>query len=159
MSNRATEKIMEALSQLLEGFAELQDSLETEYGEEADEDDIDEGETEVKDPDAAIVAELKTAIEGCIETDDYTPEEIANLIAALTEALEEVDPNVFSDTVEEDEEEEEDEDDEDYDDDDDDLDLDDDEDDEDEDEEEDEDDDEDEDDAPKRRAAPKSKRR
>lgn len=160
MSNRATEKIMEALSQLLEGFAELQDSLETEYGEEADEDDIDEGETEVKDPDAAIVAELKTAIEGCIETDDYTPEEIANLIAALTEALEEVDPNVFSDTTDEDEEEEED--DEDYDDDDDDdLDLDDDEDDEDEDEyeEEEEEDDEDEDDTPKRRAAPKSKRR
>ena len=158
MTNRATEKIMEALSQLLEGFAELQDSLDTEYGEDSDDDDDkDTDDVEITDPDAAIIKELKIAIEGSIETDDYTPEEIANLIAALTEALEEVDPNVFSDGSDDDEEEtEEEDDDEDYDDDDDDLDLDDDEEEEVE-EEETEEEDEDDDDAPRKKSTPKGK--
>ena len=124
MAIRATEKIMEALSQLLEGFAELQDTLDTEYGEADDVDDEKAADDDdvVVDPDSLIVKELKLAIEGSIETDDYTPEEIANLIAALTEALEEVDPNIFADADDEEEEEEEDEDEDDYDDDD--LDLD-----------------------------------
>ena len=124
MASRATEKIMEALSQLLEGFAELQDTLDTEYGEADDVDDEKAADDDdvVVDPDSLIVKELKLAIEGSIETDDYTPEEIANLIAALTEALEEVDPNIFADADDEEEEEEEDEDEDDYDDDD--LDLD-----------------------------------
>lgn len=117
MAQRATEKIMEALSQLLEGFAELQDGIESEIGEDLDEseDEEDETESETLDPDAAIVKEMKVAIEGAIETDDYSPEEVANLIASLTEALEEIDPNIFSEVEEEEEEEEE----EDYDDDDD----------------------------------------
>jgi DNA-binding FrmR family transcriptional regulator len=147
---------MEALSQLLEGFAELQDSLDTEYGEVEDDEDKDDDATDIVDPDAAIIKELKIAIEGSIETDDYTPEEIANLIAALTEALEEVDPNVFADSSEDDEEEEE-EDDDDYEDDDDDLDLDEDEDEEEIEEEEEDEDDEDE--APKKRGGAKGRKR
>lgn len=137
MTNRATEKITEALSQLFEGFAELQDLLETELGtseveDEKDEKEEDEGD-EKPDPESALIREMKTAIEVAIETEDYTPEEIATVIATMTEALEEIDPDVFEGEDEEgyaDEEEEDDDLDVDYDDDDDDLDdLDDDEDD------------------------------
>jgi hypothetical protein len=157
MSVRATEKIMEALSQLLEGFAELQDSLDSDLDDEIEDDE----ESEVEDDDIAastpemiVLKHLKSAIEAVIETDDFAPEEIANLIAALTEALEEVDPNIFSESESDEDEEEEEDDDEDLDDEDldfDDDDLDDEDLEEDEDEEEDDDDDdEDEDEAPRK---------
>lgn len=149
MTNRATEKIIEALSQLLEGFAELQDSIESEYSEETEDDDTEEAEeasdAERLDPDAAIVSQMKTAIEAAIETDDYSPEEVANVIASLTEALEEIDPNIFegaeTESADEDEEEYEDEDEDDLDFDDDEYDEDDEDDDEEEEEDEDDDDD------------------
>ena len=111
MTQKATEKIMEALSQLLEGFAELQDVVETEMGVDPDDVDEDESdddaESESLDPDTAMTREVKSAIEGAMESDDYTPEEVANLIAALTEALEEIDPNIFQEEEEEVEEDEE----------------------------------------------------
>ncbi len=126
MSKRATEKIIEALSQLLEGFAELQDSVEADLEDDVEEDEDDEDEEEpaakILDPDAAIVKQMKIAIESVIETDDYTPEEFANIIASLTEALEEIDPNIFEEggvaAEEEDDDDDDDEDDIDFDDDD-----------------------------------------
>lgn len=148
MTTRVTEKIIDALSQLLEGYAELQDAIESEYSEDDVEDESAEDREEgAITPDSALVAEIRSAIEAAMEAEDYTPEEVANLIASLTEALEEIDPNVF-DAEEEDKSEDEEEE---YEEDDDDIDLDeddddyeeyDDDDDDDEDEDEEEDDDE-----------------
>lgn len=120
MAIRATEKIIEALNQLLEGFSELQDAVENEYADD-DEDDSDDERTqrdeagERQDPDNAIVSEMKTAIEASMESEDYTPEEIANVIACLTEALQEIDPNIFEESESDEDEEEEDDDDDDLD--------------------------------------------
>ena len=119
MSVRATEKIMEALSQLLEGFAELQDSLDSDLDDEVegdDESDVDDDDIVASTPEMVVLKHLKSAIEAVIETDDFAPEEIANLIAALTEALEEIDPNIFTEGESEDEDDEDDDDDEDLDD-------------------------------------------
>lgn len=155
MTTKATEKIIEALTQLVEGFAELQEKLEEDYdpsvADDADEkeseteSDGDESETGIEE---AIVTEIKAAVESVIENEDCAPEDLASIVSALSDALEEIDPEVFSHGEVEEEEEEEDEeeyedlDDEDFDDDDyDDEDEDEDEEEEDEDEDEDEDDD------------------
>lgn len=100
MAHRATEKIMEALSQLLEGFAELQDSIESDFeGEEVEEEETEIDEVEELEPDQIVIKEVRSAIESTMETDDFAPEDVANLIAALTEALQEIDPNIFDDTL------------------------------------------------------------
>lgn len=93
MSSKATEKVIEALSNLLEGFAELRESVEKEYAdEETEEDDDEEKGSEL---DLALITEMKAAIEAVIDTDDHSPEEFATLISVFTDALEEVDPHVF----------------------------------------------------------------
>jgi segregation and condensation protein B len=150
MGTKAAEKIVEALTQLVEGFSELQEQLENDYnpgeGEEKDEDEDEESE-ESSDLEDALVTEVRAAVESVIENEDCAPEDLASVISALTGALEEVAPEVFAEEESEEEEEEqeeeyEDEDDEDIDLDDEDFDYDED----DEEEEEDEDEDEDEDD-------------
>lgn len=142
MTSKPTEKIIEALIQLLEGYSELQEALSQEYdkGKVKDEDaDDDDGEGEISpEVDAAIVTEIKAALESVIEGEDYSPEEVAQVITTLTESLEEIDPTVFEHEEQSGLEEDEDEDYDDIDEDDDDYDLDD----EDEDDVEDEDDDE-----------------
>jgi|LauGreDrversion4_2_1035121.scaffolds.fasta_scaffold127412_3 hypothetical protein len=158
MTTKATEKIIEALTQLVEGFAELQEKLEEDYDpeveSESDDDDTDsddeEGATGIEE---AIVTEIKAAVESVIENEDCAPEDLASIVSALTGALEEIDPEVFSHGEAEEEEEEEEEyediDDEDFDEDydeDEDEDDDDDEDEDEDEEEEDEDEDEDDDD-------------
>lgn len=100
MTSKPTEKIIEALTQLLEGYAELQESVAREYGSSGDEDDdrddTDEGEEELSpEVEAALVVEMKAALEAVVEGEDYTPEEVANFITTLTESLEEIDPTVF----------------------------------------------------------------
>lgn len=149
MTTKATEKIIEALTQLVEGFAELQEKLEEDFDPDVASDEDEKTETEDDDEPAAgieeaIVTELKAAVESVIENEDCAPEDLASIVSALTDALEEIDPEVFShgEVEEEEEEEEEDEDYEDIDDDD----FDDDDYDEDEDEEEDEEEEEDDDD-------------
>ncbi len=91
---RATEKIIDALSQLLEGFKELQEHLQNELGAEeiADEPDEAEGNSEI---DAAVVTEMRGAIEAALEGADVTAEDFGEVIAAMTEALEEIDPDIF----------------------------------------------------------------
>jgi hypothetical protein len=151
MSSKAAEKIVEALTQLVEGFAELQEQLENDFGTGSDEDET-EADDETEEASAelqdALVTEVRAAVESVIENEDCAPEDIASVISALTGALEEVAPEVFAEEdeakdeeTEEEEYEDEDEDDIDLDDDDYDYDED-----EDEDEEEEEEDDEDEDD-------------
>ncbi|MCO6431744.1 MAG: hypothetical protein J5J00_12875 [Deltaproteobacteria bacterium] len=104
MTTKATEKIVDALSQLLEGYNELQEFLRQEYGtvgdtyENDDDDDDDDESDEESSPEveAALVTEIKAALESVIESDDFDPEEVANVLTALTEALEEIDPTVFN---------------------------------------------------------------
>jgi hypothetical protein len=153
MSSKAAEKIVEALTQLVEGFAELQEQLENDFGTGSDEDETeadDENEEASAELQDALVTEVRAAVESVIENEDCAPEDIASVISALTGALEEVAPEVFAEEEEAkdeeaEEEEYEDEDEDDIDLDDDDYDYDEDED-EDEEEEEDDDDDEDDDD-------------
>lgn len=100
MTSKATEKIVDALSQLLEGYSELQESLEREYnaGKATDDDDDDDDteETEVNpEVDAAIVTELKSALESVMESEDYGPEEVAQVVSTMTDALQEIDPGIF----------------------------------------------------------------
>ena len=151
MSSKAAEKIVEALTQLVEGFAELQEQLENDFGTGSDEDETDvdeeseEASAELQD---ALVTEVRAAVESVIENEDCAPEDIASVISALTGALEEVAPEVFAEEGEEKDEKTEEEEYEDEDEDEDDIDLDDDDYDydEDEDEEEEEEDDEDDED-------------
>lgn len=146
MSTKAAEKIIDALTQLVEGFAELQERLEEDFDPERAEDESEEDESKNSSLEDALITEVRAAVESVIENEDCAPEDLASVISALTDALEEIAPEVFSQSEEEEEEKDEDED-EDYDDDDDDIDLDDedyDEDEEDEDEDEEKEEDEDE---------------
>ena len=121
MTTKATEKIIDALTQLVEGFAELQEGLEDDLdpaaAAEGDDDDDSEEEVDIED---ALVTEIRAAVEAVIENEDCAPEDLASIVSALTDALEEIDPEVFShgEPAEAEEEEEEyEDDDEDYDDD------------------------------------------
>jgi hypothetical protein len=139
MTTKATEKIIDALTQLVEGFAELQEGLEDDLdpaaAAEGDDEEDSEEEVDIED---ALVTEIRAAVEAVIENEDCAPEDLASIVSALTDALEEIDPEVFShgEPAEAEEEEEYEDDDEDYEDDDDDVDLDEDDDEEDDDEEE-----------------------
>ena len=109
MSTKAAEKIVEALTQLVEGFAELQEQLEAEYGAESDDDDTTE-EGETSDLEDALVTEVRAAVESVIENEDCAPEDLASIISALTGSREEIAPEVFADESESSEDEEEDDD-------------------------------------------------
>lgn len=128
MTSKATEKIIDALTQLVEGFAELQESLEDDFKPGSDSDDEDDSDEESEgDIEDALVTEIRAAVEAVIENEDCAPEDLASIVSALTGALEEIDPEVFADDESsDDDEEEEDDDEEEYDEDDDDMDLDDD---------------------------------
>lgn len=138
MSTKATEKIIDALTQLMDGFAELQESLEQDYDPDLDDDDNKEGANKSTDDDSAtnleeaLITEIKAAVEAVIENEDCAPEDLASIVSALTDALEDIDPEVFThgepaessdkdeedDDLDEDDEDDDDEDDDDEDDDD-----------------------------------------
>jgi ribonuclease E len=106
MATKGAAKIIEALTQLMEGYVELQQSVERDFGGREGED---EGELS-SEVDTAIVTEVRAAVESVMEDEDYSAEEMASVISMLTDAVEEIDPDVF-DQEEDGEEEEEDEDD------------------------------------------------
>lgn len=120
MAMRAAEKLIEALTLFVEGFALLQESVESDYGSREEEAFDEEGESELSlEIDAAIVTEMRAAIETVMETEDLSAEEFATAISTLSEALEEIDPDVFEteeteDAYESDEDVEYEDDDEDY---------------------------------------------
>lgn len=118
MTTKAAEKIIDALTQLMEGYCELQEAVENDYGsaDKDDDDDDDESSGELNaEADAAIVNEMRAALEAVIEAEDYTPDEIASVISTMTDALEEIDPDVFEKESEDEDEEEYEDDDEDED--------------------------------------------
>lgn len=107
MTSKAAEKIIEALTQLMEGYCELQEAVENDYGAtEANEDD--EGGELNAEADAALVTEMRAAIEAVLEAEDYTPDEFGSIISTLTDALEEIDPDVFEKSFGDEEDEDED---------------------------------------------------
>jgi hypothetical protein len=102
MSTKAAEKIIEALTELVQGFAELQEQLENDFGTESEEDDTEDNENEEASSELqdALVTEVRAAVESVIENEDCAPEDIASVISALTGALEEVAPEVFAEEEE-----------------------------------------------------------
>ena len=108
MATKAAKKIVDALSQLMEGYTELRESVVSKpSSKEVDEDDADdEGEESTSASDEALVTEMRNALEAVMDSDDYSAEDFAATISYLTEALEEIDPDVFTDTAEEEGEDE-----------------------------------------------------
>ena len=106
MATKGAGKIIEALTQLMEGYVELQQSVERDFGGR---EGAEEGELS-SEVDSAIVTEVRAAVESVMEDEDYSAEEMASVISMLTDALEEIDPDVFNQEEEDEEEEEDDED-------------------------------------------------
>lgn len=110
MTSKATEKIIDALTQLLEGYADLQEVVEEDFGTKASSESDEEGEVLSKEMDAALVIEMRAALETVMEAEDISSEELASVISILSDALEEIDPDAFAEEEEEDDDDEEDED-------------------------------------------------
>ncbi len=106
MANKASEKIIDALSQLIEGFNELQESIESDFTSEQPDEEYEEGQDVNTEIDAGVVNEMRAALEAVIDAEDVSPEEIASMLSSLTEALEEIDPEVFEGGQEGEEDEE-----------------------------------------------------
>lgn len=100
MNSRAAEKIIEGLSIFMDGFQQLLEAVEEEYASETLDD---EDELENTEMDAAIITEVRAALEAVMDTEDYSTEEVASALSILTEALEELDPDVFERDGEEEE--------------------------------------------------------
>lgn len=94
MTSKGAEKIIDGLTLILEGFAEIQGSLGDTAIDDDDDDDSDDEDDE--ETGQAVLQEVKSAVESVIDSEDYASEEIAAVVSVLTEALEEIDPNVFS---------------------------------------------------------------
>jgi hypothetical protein len=105
MTTKAAEKIIEGLSQLMQGFYELRQSVREDLGAtveaEEEEEEADSGDPELEaEVEAAVANELRAALETVLEGDEYSSEDLAHMISGLTEALEEVDPDVFAEETE-----------------------------------------------------------
>lgn len=85
------DKLTESLSSLIETFLLMEEEIKEDLELEEDNEDQ-ELETEVSDK---LMNSVRMAIESVMDTDDYTSEEIAGLIANLMEGLQEIDPDAF----------------------------------------------------------------
>lgn len=86
MAKNASDRIIEGLTTLLQGFSDLEDMIETDYGTTSDDEEFS----------SHMITEISAAIETVIEDEDYTPEYIASVVSALMGALEELDPDIFA---------------------------------------------------------------
>jgi hypothetical protein len=94
MGMKGASKIIDALKQLMDGYCELQEAIERDYGGRGE--DSDEAGSELStEVDAALVTEIRAAIETVMEEEDFSAEEMASVISILTDSLEEIDPDVF----------------------------------------------------------------
>lgn len=84
-------KLDQAFSELLQAFAELENELDKKFA------DDEEGFS------TAILEAIESAIDTAIEDTDSSTGAVAQVLAAFTEALEEIDPSAF-DEVEDDDE-------------------------------------------------------
>lgn len=120
MTTKAAEKIITGLTEALVGFEELKTGIEEDIsagpipgGKKQSAKSI---ATEIA---AAIALEMRSILDTIVEEEDQSVETLAAFSQALTDALEELDPDAFEDEDEEEPDEDEDDDDEDEDDDDD----------------------------------------
>ncbi len=90
MTGKASEKIIEGISTLLDGFSDLEELISKDFAGKKDSDS--ETQSEIEE---AIVTEVRAAVETVLEDENYSPGYLASLISAMTEALEEIDPEVF----------------------------------------------------------------
>ncbi len=104
---RATEKIIEGLTEFMEGFLELQRNVEAELGAENGFEAVEDDDEAGPEVEAALVTEVRAAIESVMDAEDYSAEEVATAASMLTDALEEIDPDLFVESEEEEQEEEE----------------------------------------------------
>ncbi len=95
---KSSNKLAEGLSSFLAAFKEVESRLKDEYGDES-EDEITSG----------LITELASAAETIVDSEDYSSAFIASAASSLTDALKELDPDIFE-YKEEDEEDDEDED-------------------------------------------------
>ncbi len=112
MTTSAAEKLIEGLSLFMDGFLELRERIEEEFGSE-DEDEFGNtrSSSEVSlEIDAALVTEIRATIEAVIDAEDLSTEELATAVSTVTDAIEEIDPDVFASEEEEEEDVEEDDD-------------------------------------------------
>jgi len=105
MVMKASEKIIEGLTQLIEGFVELQENVEEEFGAELDTEPVSRPSSEISlEMEAAIVTELRAALEIVMDSEDFATDEMAAMVSSLSDALEEIDPDVFEDSSEDEDE-------------------------------------------------------
>jgi hypothetical protein len=118
MTKKATGKITDGLAMLMEGFAELQQAVQAEFEVEDEASEEKEDEEQTAEMEAALVTEVRAAMEFVLEGEECSTEDLATMISSITDALQEIDPEVFEAEEGEEEEEVEFDDDEDFDDDD-----------------------------------------
>jgi hypothetical protein len=95
MSNKAADKIIESLTQLIEGYYELQQMVADDLGAGVDLTDEDNQEL-AAEVQSALTTEVRSAIETVLENDEIAVEDLAMVVSNLTEAIEEIDPDVFA---------------------------------------------------------------
>lgn len=98
---RAAEKIIEGLTQLMEGFVELQAKIEGDFDSDSESGEEEDSDLRVE-IDAALVTEMRATLEALMDAEDYSADEIATFISVAQDALEEIDPDVFEEVEEED---------------------------------------------------------
>jgi len=80
----------------MEGYFELQQLIREDLGVEPEKSGSTEDPETAAEVESAVASELRTALEAVLENEDYSAEEVAALISTLTDALEEIDPDVFA---------------------------------------------------------------
>ena len=121
--SKTTEQFADAIALLMESYTKFTKSS-LGFGNDEDEDEDEELEDDDDDSEGAISEELKAglinsardAIEMVMDSEDHSTRDIANVISALTEAIQDIDPDVygtqeFEEIEDEDDEDEDDDDD------------------------------------------------
>ena len=135
MDNKTLDKLIKSMNGLIAGFQAVEEDVKAQHDIDPESDDLNDDPEKLAEINTGVISEVRTILETMIDDDEYSAEEIGKVLTALSEALQEIDPDVF-DASDDDEEDDDESDDVDYDeDDDDDLDLDEDEDEEEEDDE------------------------
>ena len=102
---KSSEKMIDGLTELLDGFVELSEKLQDELGSESEEAVDEDGNPELSlEVEAALVTEVRAAIEMVMDAEDISSEQMATFISAFSDALEEIDPDVFEESNEDEEE-------------------------------------------------------
>ena len=100
MSGNHTRRLTESLTELLEAFVELQDSVESELDSDSS---VTEDQYSSEELESGLVNEVRNALELVLESDEFKVDDVATLISCITEALEEIDPSIFLQEDDEDE--------------------------------------------------------